>query len=100
MLAPRRPRTVHNAPVRPIRGRLASGLHDERRNHSFLPVSRDRTDVVVAPGRNAADIDVDVAGLPPRPKGRLVLTRGQNPPIDPPDLESLKIDYCVGRRDV
>src|SRR5205807_7483235 len=72
--------------------------YDERRNHALLPMTRDRTDVVVAPGRDPADIDLDVADLPSGEEVGLVQAGDERSGIGPHNLESMKIDSRVGQR--
>src|SRR5207247_8504019 len=93
-LAPRPPRTVHDARVIG----LAPRLTDERRNHSFLSMSRDGTDVVVVPEGNLADIDRDLAHLAWTEEIRLVQAGDERAGIRSNNLESVKIDSSVDRK--
>src|SRR5207244_6354184 len=83
----RRERPVNSAGRRTS----APGLHDERRNHALLTMTRDRTDVVVTPGRDPADIDLDVAGLPSAEEDGLCPARDERPGIGPRNLESMRV---------
>src|SRR6267143_4362359 len=63
-------------------------------------MTRDGTDVVIAPRHNPADIDLEMAGIASGQEVRLVQAGDERPRIGPHNLESVKIDSAIGQRDV
>src|SRR5207244_3369342 len=99
-VAPRHPRTVRNAWHDRSAEALATGLHHEWRDHAFLAVPRDGTDVVVIPG--LGDVDFNQPHFSTTKEVRRVEARAVDPceVVLIHNLESVKVDSGVGECDV